>query len=95
MEIEIGIDLRHESMREPLARRAAGLSWEHAVQILSVLRHDVNAASAEALHIENGQNDKGLSDALEFHLHQADGRFNRAELEAVDASGDKRARTRL
>src|SRR5689334_24947758 len=97
MEIEIGIrlrvDVRHEPMREPLACRAVSPAREHPVQVLPILRHDVDAALMEALDVQNRQDDKRSLDLFRPSLHQADGRLDGAELGTMNACSDEQTRT--
>src|SRR5215203_6038026 len=43
--VAAGIDAGHEPVREPLARGAVRTPGEHAVQVLPVFRHHINAAA--------------------------------------------------
>ena len=82
-------------MCEPLARGSIGAAREHAVQVLAVLRHDVDAARPKTLDVEDGQDQKRAPDLLRVEPQQPQRGFDRAELRTVHACRDEKARAGL
>src|SRR5262249_12264702 len=64
---------------------------EHAVEVLAVLRHHINAARAEALHVEDRQHEQRALDLRGRLLQEPERGLDAAVLRSVHSGGDEKA----
>src|SRR4029077_13341866 len=88
-----GDDLSEETMRESLAPRSICLSGEEPVQIVVVLRVDVDAAFVEPRTVQQGNDeDRSAHGVGRDSSAEADRRLDPGVLRGVDARRDQQSR---